>query len=297
MEGLIKEVIKGQIIKAVSGVFDVLTDDGVVSCTGRGRLRTLGDIFVGDYVEITLYKAGKGAIEKILPRKNKLTRPYVTNIDAIVICIAPLPKPDFFLVDKLLINCLKQEITPIICVNKIDLMNDDFRDQIEQNYNDLADIVYVSSLTGEGIDDLVQMLNGKYVSMAGQSAVGKSSIINSIVGRKMLETGELSRKIERGRHTTRAVEIYDIGHGIRLADTCGFSVLELTDFDPVELAGYYTDFDDFRDECKFRGCKHINEPDCGVKKAVEEGKLSKERYERYLALYKDLDEKWRTRYE
>lgn len=289
--------MKGQVIKALSGVFDVLVDGEVVSCTGRGRLRTLGDIYVGDYVEISLYKQGKGAIEKVLPRKNKLTRPYVTNIDEIVICIAPLPKPDYFLVDKLLINCLKQDITPILCVNKTDIMDNDFREQVLANYKDLAEIVFVSSLTGDGIDKLLSLISGKYVSMAGQSAVGKSSIINAIVGEKLLETGELSRKIERGRHTTRAVEIYDIGHGIRLADTCGFSVLELGEFDPSELASYYTDFDEYRVDCKYRGCRHINEPNCAVRQAVEQGKLSKDRYQRYLALYNELNEKWRKRYE
>ena len=248
-------------------------------------------------MEISLYKNNRGAIEKVLPRKNKLTRPYVTNIDAIVICIAIKPKPDFYLVDKLLINCLKQNITPILCVNKLDIMDDDFKKVVIENYHDLAEIYFVSSYTKQGIDKLADRLKGLYVSMAGQSAVGKSSIINAIIGTNMLEVGELSRKVERGRHTTRSVEIYDLGNGIRLADTCGFSVLELTDFDPTELASYYTDFDDFRVCCKYRGCLHINEPDCAVKKAVEEGNLSRDRYDRYLELYKDLQEKWRKRYE
>ncbi len=274
----------------------MLVDGNIVTCTGRGKLRMLGDIYIGDYVEISVYKEGKGAIEKILPRKNKLTRPYVTNIDAIVICIAPTPRPDFLLVDKLLINCIKQNIKPIICVNKTDLMDDAFKANVDNSYLDLADIAYVSSVTGEGIDNFVEMIRGTYVSLAGQSAVGKSSIVNAIVGRQMLEVGELSRKVERGKHTTRTVEIFDIGNGIRLADTCGFSVLELTDFDPSELAGYYIDFDEFRKDCKFRGCCHYNEPDCGVKAAVDSGKLSAYRYERYISMYKDLMDKWRRRY-
>ena len=265
-------------------------------CTGRGKLRMLGDIFIGDYVEISVYKAGKGAIELVFPRKNKLTRPYVTNIDAIVICIAPVPKPDFLLVDKLLINCIKQDIKPIICVNKTDIMDEAFRTNVDNSYLDIADIAYVSSVTGDGIDQLVDMLENTFVSLAGQSAVGKSSIVNAIVGRQMLEVGELSRKVERGKHTTRTVEIFDIGHSIRLADTCGFSVLELVDFDPSELSGYFTDFDDFRSGCKFRGCCHYNEPDCGVKHAVESGQLSADRYDRYITLYKNLLEKWGKRY-
>lgn len=275
----------------------MLCDGEVVCCNGRGRLRLDGDIFIGDYVEFSAYNNGKGAIEKVLPRKNKITRPYITNIDMIVICIAPLPKPDFFLVDKLLINCIKQNITPILCVNKIDLIDDDFKANVENSYKDLCDIVYVSAVTHQGIDELISLIKGQYVSMAGQSAVGKSSIINAITGRQMLEIGELSRKVERGRHTTRAVEIFDIGYGIRLADTCGFSVLQLEDFDPAELSTYYTDFDEFAAKCKYRGCNHINEPECGVKQAVENGELNADRYNRYVTLYNELLKNWRKRYD
>lgn len=260
-------------------------------------MRLDGNLYIGDYVEISVYNDNRGAIEKVLPRKNKLSRPYITNIDAIVICIAPLPKPDFTLVDKLLINCLKDNIKPIICINKLDIADEDFLNNVYNSYYDLSDIIKVSAKDGTGIASLIELLCGLYVCMAGQSAVGKSSIINSIVGHKMLETGELSRKTERGKHCTRAVEIFDIGYGIRLADTCGFSVLELEDFKPDELSGYYTDFDAFSKFCKYRGCNHINEPECAVKKAVEEGLLSKDRYDRYLNLYKDLDKKWRNRYE
>ena len=294
-----KENIKllGQVIKGVGGNYNVLCNDVIYTCTGRGKLRLDGNLFIGDYVEITAYSNMKGAIEKVLPRKNKLTRPYIVNIDAIVICIAPVPKPDYLLVDKLLINCLKQNIKPILCVNKIDLIDDEFLENINNSYRDLAEIVFVSALTSKGIEELTNLIQGQYVAMAGQSAVGKSSIINAIVGRQMLEIGELSRKTERGKHCTRHVEIYDIGHGIRLADTCGFSVLELGDFPPEELSTYYTDFDEFAVDCKFRMCNHINEPDCAVKKAVVEGNLSKDRYDRYLSLYKDLMEKWRKRYE
>lgn len=292
-----KNLRKGQVIKGVGGSYNVLADGEVILCNGRGKLRLDGDIFIGDYVEFVDFGKGKGAIEKILPRKNKITRPYITNIDMIVICIAPSPRPDFYLVDKLLINCIKQNITPILCVNKIDLMDDDFKHNVEVSYDNLCDICYVCSLTGEGIDKLIGLMSNNYVSMAGQSATGKSSIINCIVGRQMLETGELSRKIKRGRHTTRNVEIFDIGHGIRLADTCGFSVLELENMNPNDLSTYFTDFDEFACNCKFNGCNHLVEPGCAVKCAVEQGMLSKDRYDRYVALYNDLMEKWRKRYD
>lgn len=248
-------------------------------------------------MEFCQFANGKGAIEKILPRKNKITRPYITNIDMIVICIAPSPRPDFYLVDKLLINCIKQNITPVLCVNKTDLMDSDFKRNVEISYHNLCDICYVNAMSGQGIDKLIELMSNNYVSMAGQSAVGKSSIINAIVGHQMLQTGELSRKVERGKHTTRNVEIFDIGHGIRLADTCGFSVLEIENINPDELSTYFTDFDDFAANCKYNGCNHINEPDCAVKNAVQNGELSKDRYDRYVTLYNDLLNKWRKRYD
>ena len=292
-----KTLRKGQITKGVGGNYNVLSNGEVIVCNGRGKLRLDGNIFIGDYVEISVFSNGKGAIENILPRKNKITRPYITNIDMIVICIAPSPRPDFYLVDKLLINCIKQNITPVLCVNKIDLIDEEFKANVENSYKNLCEICYVNALSGDGIEKLIKLMSGNYVSMAGQSAVGKSSIINSIVGHQMLETGELSRKVERGRHTTRNVEIFDIGHGIRLADTCGFSVLEIENINPDELSTYFTDFDNFACNCRFNGCNHINEPDCAVKKAVESGELSKDRYDRYVTLYNNLLEKWRKRYD
>ncbi len=292
-----KTIRLGQVIKGVGGNYNVLSSGEIIVCNGRGKLRLDGDIFIGDYVEFCQFANGKGAIEKILPRKNKITRPYITNIDMIVICIAPSPRPDFYLVDKLLINCIKQNITPVLCVNKTDLMDSDFKRNVEISYHNLCDICYVNAMSGQGIDKLIELMSDNYVSMAGQSAVGKSSIINAIVGHQMLQTGELSRKVERGKHTTRNVEIFDIGHGIRLADTCGFSVLEIENINPDELSTYFTDFDDFAANCKYNGCNHINEPDCAVKNAVQNGELSKDRYDRYVTLYNDLLNKWRKRYD
>lgn len=295
----------GRVIKGVGGNYNVLSGSEVIVCNGRGRLRLDGDIFIGDIVKISVFANGKGAIEDILPRKNKITRPYVTNIDMIVICIAPSPKPDFYLVDKLLINCIKENILPILCINKSDLIDDDFKKNVERSYSNLCEICYVNALTGEGIAELIsvmtQSVSNKYenivVSMAGQSAVGKSSIINNIVGYQMLEIGALSKKIERGRHTTRSVEIFDIGHNILLADTCGFSILEIENINPDELSTYFTDFDEFACNCKFKGCNHIGEPQCAVKQAVADGRLSKERYDRYIHLYEEILKKWRSRYD
>lgn len=288
----------GQVIKGVSGEYEVKLESGeVVTCMGRGKLQRNDCIYIGDIVEVSMYNNGKCAIEKIQPRKNKLVRPYISNLDAIVLTIAIEPLPDFALVDKMLIHCLKEGIEAIICINKCDITGEDFMGRVRNDYNGLADIVQVSAKTGDGIDNLLKLIKGKYVCFSGQSAVGKSSIINSILGDESLAVGELSQKISRGKHCTRHVEIFEPCDGIKIADTCGFSVLELPMLDPLELATYFTDFDDFRDECKFKSCTHIKEPNCAVRRAVEDGRISKERYMRYTTLFANCEKQWRNRYE
>lgn len=287
---------KGQVVKGYGGIYYVDMGDKVVECNGRGRIKLTGEIYVGDYVEVEMFKNGKGAISSILPRVNNLVRPYVANIDSIIICIAPIPKPDYLLVDKLLIGCVKDGIEPIICINKADIADGEFFEEVEKNYNTLATIVKVSAATGEGIDSLCKLIGGKFVAFSGQSAVGKSSIINAITDAD-IKVGELSKKTQRGKHTTRYIEIFKLGNDTRIADTCGFSVLELPLMRPDELSEYFLDFVEVSERCRFKGCNHISEPDCAVKRAVESGELSEERYNRYVKLYNDLEERWRKRYE
>ena len=291
-----KNTAQGQVIKGYGGVYYVDIGDRVVECNSRGRLKLLGDIYIGDYVDVELFKNGKGAIASIHERINNLVRPYVSNIDAIIICIAPVPAPDYLLVDKLLIGCIKENIEAIICINKIDMVDADFLAYVHRNYSDVASIVEVSATTGQGMDELGKAIYGKFVAFSGQSAVGKSSIINTLLD-KHLEVGELSKKTLRGKHTTRYIEIFKVGGNTRIADTCGFSVLELPLIEPCELSEYFIDFEDTSKRCRFKGCSHINEPDCAVKVAVENGFISQERYDRYVKLYKDLEERWRNRYE
>ena len=198
----------------------------------------------------------------------------------------------------------------VLVVNKVDNFEKYMPDVYEFYNLGIGEPFPVSSIGKLGIGDMLDEVTSLFpgdieeeederprVAVVGKPNAGKSSIINCIVGRQMLETGELSRKVERGRHTTRNVEIFDIGYGIRLADTCGFSVLELENMNPDELSTYFTDFDEFACKCKYNGCNHINEPDCAVKKAVQQGELSKDRYDRYVVLYNDLLEKWRKRYD
>lgn len=287
----------GRVVKGIGGNYTVRTKIGDILCVCRGKLHRGDIIYVGDDVDINLYNDSRGSIEKILPRKNCIIRPYIANVDVMLITISEQPKPDFTLVDKMLVNCLKEDILPLICVNKHDINSREFVDSVYRDYEGLADIVEVSAVTMYGIEELFNKIIGKFVCLSGQSAVGKSSILNSIIGEKKMEIGEMSKKIERGKHCTRHVEIFEIEYGISIADTCGFSVLEMKGFDPQELASYFTDFDDYALGCKFRGCTHINEPGCEVLKAVICGKLSSTRYNRYKALYTTIDKQWKNRYE
>lgn len=289
--------MRGIVVKGIGGSYTVRCSLGDIICASRGKLHREDIIYVGDEVEILYYDNTRGSIEKIYPRKNCIIRPYIANVDIMLITIAEQPKADFLLVDKMLVNCLKEAITPVICVNKCDINSQEFIEAVRRDYEGLADIIEMSALTGDGIDQLFDRIKGKFVCLSGQSAVGKSSILNKIIGEKRMEVGEMSKKIEKGKHCTRHVEIFQLGYGISIADTCGFSVLEMNGFDPTELASYFTDFDEVAAHCKYRGCLHINEPGCAVIDAVSLGSLAERRYERYKTLYKSVEKQWKCRYD
>ncbi len=281
----------------MGGIYTVKADSGeLIKCFARGKLKRQGEIFIGDMVEVLVDK--EGVIEQVLPRKSMLVRPYVSNIEKIVIVLAPIPKPDMLLVDKLIIGAIEQDVEPIICVNKADLEGvEDVVKNVINDYEGMATILPISTQTGQGIDQLIEMVRGSYVCLAGQSAVGKSSLINYIFGEDKMKVGDLSQKGDRGKNTTRHIEIMELEDGTKIADTCGFSMLEMPLVEPSKLASYYTDFDEFVGGCKFRSCTHSDEEVCGVKQAVLDGKLSKSRYERYLTLYKDTKKRWERRYD
>ncbi|MBR7160073.1 MAG: ribosome small subunit-dependent GTPase A [Clostridia bacterium] len=284
---------RGIVVKIISFEYYVMDDTSrqVIPCRSRGGLRRGGDIYVGDKVNYTYTKGKYGVIDKVLPRHNCLVRPYVANIDLAVIVIATYPEPDYHLVDKILINCSKNDITPLICINKCDLGD---TTQIEKQYA-YFDIVKVSALTGEGIEGLKARLEGKISCFAGQSAVGKTSIINTILSTSY-ETGELS-KIGRGRHTTRHVEIYSLGSNSYCADTCGFSLLEVDGIEHDKLHLYYDDFREYESGCYFRDCSHTHEETCGIKDAVGRGLIPRPRYDRYVELYTEMLKKYKERYQ
>lgn len=257
-------------------------------CTVRGKVKKENELYVGDYVEFC-----DGVIESVYPRKNCMIRPYIANLDVLFIVIAPLPEPDFNLVEKLLLNCHEQKITPVILYNKSDIAVNP--EQILKPYEAGVTTFIVSAKTGSNIKALSEFIGGRLVCFCGQSAVGKSSIINALGGKK-LETGELSRKIKRGKNTTRHVEIYDLPNG-RIADTCGFSVMESIDINPEELVYYYDEFLALQCGCRFANCTHTKEPGCAVKKALEDGKINAVRYDRYVKLYNELAERRKKKYE
>lgn len=276
----------GTVIKILSFEHYVYGDDGErYLCVLRGRQRLFGEVYVGDRVEFS--KSGKAySIDKVLPRKNSLTRPYVANIDKAIIVVASKPMPDLYLVDKLIVNCIRCDIEPIVCVNKEDENDLDFYEAIRLDYACFK-VIRASAKEGK-IAEVLKEIVGSTVCLCGQSAVGKTTLINALIGGGDRQTGELS-KIHRGRNTTRHVETYRVNDGW-VVDTCGFSLLEIEGIEARELALYYPEFEDGRMECKFSTCTHISEPICGVKNRVGKD-IPTGRYERYKILYDELKQK------
>ncbi len=278
---MLKDIKIGQIYKAHSDSYTVNIDNNLLTCGARGVLKIKSDGFsVGDYVRVD-----KKTIVEVLPRKNSFIRPNVSNVDLVVAVFAPEPKPDLYLLDKLYINAVKENVDLIIVVNKQDV-DDEVLELIRNEYKDLGiEILSVSSKTGVGILELKEKLKGKLSVLAGQSAAGKTSIVNAMFGLN-LKTGELSEKILRGKHTTTRSEIFE-QDGIKLIDSPGFAVLD-ADVDVDELIQCYPEYFEVSKYCKFRGCTHISEPDCKVKELVNCGQFSKERYVRYVEIYNDI---------
>lgn len=246
---------------------------------------------VGDYVEFEPQSEGYGAIEDILPRKNQLVRPAVANIDSVILVVsADKPDIDFLLCDKLLIQADRMGIHPVLAINKTDL-NKDNAYVINEQYS-YYDTVYVSALEHHGIEDLEDVIRDRCVCLAGQSAVGKSSLVNALSEELQLKTGGLSKKSERGKHTTRQAElIYLKDLNAYIVDTPGFSMFDMGDLKKEELGQYYREFTEYAGECRFSSCMHDQEPECAVKSALEAGEISAERYDRYLKLLNLIGER------
>lgn len=290
--------MQGRIIRGIGGFYDVLLQDGeTVRCKARGRFRNEGVTpMVGDLVELSFPETGFASMDEILPRTNALLRPPVANIDLLVIVLsASVPKPDFLLADKLLIQAATLKIEPLIVLNKIDAAKSEISDEFLNVYAAFRTLL-ASSRTGEGIDALKGALTKRVSCFAGQSAVGKSSLLNALFPQLSLETGELAKRTDRGKHTTRQAEFWPFLGGAVL-DTPGFSLFELSELTQDELNLCYPEFDDVYTQCRFSGCRHNAEPDCAVKALLTEGKLSQGRYTRYLEIQKEIEEKRKHKYD
>lgn len=280
----------GIIIKALSGFYYVKTEEGIYTCKARGNLRQKGiSPLVGDRVEITASPDFTGAVERIMPRKTFLQRPPVANIEKLFILSSyENPAPNTTVIDKLTVIARHKGIEPIIVFNKSDM--GDFGEYIKIYQNAGFKTFAVSALKGVGIDAVKEELRDSISAFTGNSGVGKSSLLNAMLGDDIIETGEVSEKLGRGRHTTRHTEIYPLSFGGFVADTPGFSSIEAGDDFALKehLAEYFEDFGDYIYECQFSSCSHTKEKGCAVIKAVKEGRIEKTRHESYIAMFEEF---------
>lgn len=286
--------MQGKIIKGIAGFYYVYVEGrGTYECKAKGIFRKDHvKPLVGDDVIVDVLDDGEmlGNIRQILPRRSALTRPSVANVDqALIIFAIVKPNPNFNLLDRFLIRMERQNLPTVICFNKQDIASVQEKEALRRSYETCGyKVLFVSALENEGIEDIRKLLLGRTTTVAGPSGVGKSTLINKLAPTANMEIGDISAKIERGKHTTRHSQIIALGEETYIVDTPGFTSLEISEITKEELGQYYPEFVQYEPYCKFSGCAHINEPSCGVKDAVAEGRISKVRYENYKVLYQEL---------
>lgn len=290
--------MKGKIIKGIAGFYYVHTCVGLYECKAKGVFRREKiKPLVGDNVEIEIVDDEKllGNIVEIFPRSNSLIRPAASNIDqALVIFAVMKPDPNYNLLDRFLISMRRQNIPTVICFNKKDLASPEEQQELYEAYRySGCEVMFVSGSRQEGIDRIREVLKGKTTVVAGPSGVGKSTIVNALTPEAHMETGEISHKIERGKHTTRHAELFAVEEGTYIMDTPGFTSLNVAEMEKEELQSFYPEFEPYEPYCRFGGCVHINEPVCGVKDALSKGRISRIRYDNYCQLYEELKERKR----
>ena len=294
--------MRGKIIKGIAGFYYVSTvESGTYACKARGIFRKdKKKPLVGDDVEITVTheKDREASIIRIEPRRNELIRPAVANVDQAAVLFAMRdPNPDQLMIDRFLVMMERQNIPAFICLNKADLADSSEAEHWQEIYRASGyEVLICSAEKGQGVDAITERLRGKVTVVAGPSGVGKSTIKNLMQQEIVMETGSISKKLGRGRHTTRHSELIPLDHASYICDTPGFTSLQLPDLPKESLENYFPEIREHASGCRFVGCAHIHEPDCRVKQAVAESDISAERYQSFVRLYKELEEQEKRRY-
>ena len=290
-------MLKGIIISNISDLYHVEAEDGkIYTCNARGKFKNdeISPV-AGDKIEFEVTDEEKliGVINEIRDRTNYVKRPKMANLTQIILVLSmKLPKPDLELLDKQLAYAEYMKIKPIICLNKIDLEDTEVVEHIEELYKKIGyEVIKTNAKESVGVEKIKELLKGNVTAFSGNSGVGKSTLINSIFERDITQEGLISKKNKRGKNTTTQVNLYNIGEDSYIADTPGFSTFEISEIEAVDLCHYFIEFVPYIEKCEFVGCSHVKEQNCGIKQAIEEGKISGERYERYCKIYSDLKQK------
>lgn len=282
--------MEGKIVKGIGGFYYVKTTEGIIECKARGKFRHK-DIkpMVGDNVIIEVDN-GKGVIEDILDRSSELVRPMVSNVtQAFVVFAIKNPDLNYDLLNRFLMICEYNNIKSIVCLNKRDLASEEEREEVKKKINDIGyDVLFINAKKGEGIDLLKERLKNNVTVLCGPSGAGKSTLINTLINRTHMETGVVSEKIGRGKHTTRHSELIEIENGY-LVDSPGFSNIGIDFMEKDEIKFCFPEFKEYNSNCKFRGCLHNKEPECAVKNALSEGKINEYRYNFYIRILEEAE--------
>ena len=283
---------EGLIVRGVGGFYYVETAEGVYQCRARGLFKKQGITpMVGDRVEIDLTEEEEveGYVTKILPRRNAFIRPPIANVDLLLVTAAfRHPAPNFRLIDRFLVMAQMSDTDVILCFNKADLASEEETASMQRIYGGCYELRFLSAKTGDGIRELADRVAGLHVALAGPSGVGKSTVLNWLCNGAEAKTGAVSRKTRRGRHTTRHVEIFPMDLGGKVFDTPGFTSFDILEAEEEDLAGYYPEMRPYLGQCRFDNCRHIKEPDCRVREAVEKGLISTERYDSYVSQIEEM---------
>lgn len=289
-------MLKGIVLSNISNLYKVEVNDKIYDCVARGKIKNeaispvAGDLV---FIEVQDEEKNAGVINSIYERKNYIKRPKMANLSQIILVVSmKMPKPDLLLLDKQLVYAEYMNLKPIICLNKIDLENNERIDEIYNLYKSIGyKVIKTNAKSGIGIDELKECLENNITAFSGNSGVGKSTLINNLIGKQITEEGNISKKNKRGKNTTTQVNLYKINQNSYIADTPGFSTFDVFEIEKNDLAKYFIEFKKYLDKCEYVDCSHIKEEKCGIKNAVQEGKISKERYERYCQIYEAIKNK------